>query len=253
MKIFGLFVLFICCFAGYAWGQEMKCGYYPDGKLRYRGYFENGQPQGELVRYYPEGNVKAKMNYGKDTVEAVLYNRKGDYSMTGKYVRKKKTGIWTFHKGERLVAREEYRDGLLNGLCVRYTEEGNVVEEKHWKAGKPDGEWKLFFPDGRLKLQTFYVAGELMGDMVSYFPEGALRAKGKYRHNLKEGEWVFYDAAGELVRKQVFHKGIAEDAGERETEESRQLDALINSGKKIPDPAVFADDPEAYMKITGME
>ena len=216
MKVFGLLVLFIWCLTGYSLGQEVKCGYYPDGKLRYKGYFNNGKPEGKLIRYYPEGNVKAKMNYRGDTVDVVLYNRKGDCVITGKYFQKKKTGIWTTCRENRLIAREEYQNDLLNGKSIRYTEAGGVAEEKHWKGGKPDGVWKLFFPDGKLKLQTYYVAGE-------------------------------------LVKKQIYHKGMPEDAGEREIEESRQLDILIKSGKKIPDPAVFADDPEAYMKLTGIE
>ena len=253
MKVFGLFVLLVWCFSGQVWGQEMKRGYYPDGKLRYQGYFKEGKPVGEVLRYYPEGSLKAKMNYQGDTVSAVLYAKQGDFFMTGKYFQQKKTGIWTFFKGDRLVAREEYRDGVLNGSSARFADDGNIMEERHWKKGTPDGEWRLFFPGGDLKLRAFYVAGELDGEMVSYFPDGQLRAKGEYKRNLREGEWVFYDVSGELVRKQVYYKGRPEDAEERETEESRQLDALINSGKKIPDPEVFVDDPEAYMRLTGME
>ncbi len=30
-------------------------------------------------------------------------------------------------------------------------------------------------------------------------------------------------------------------------------EAVLSTVKKIPDPAVFADDPEGYMKLTGME
>ncbi|MDE5612823.1 MAG: hypothetical protein K2I90_12505 [Odoribacter sp.] len=253
MKVFSLWMLFVWCFIGQIQGQEMKRGYYPDGKLRYQGYFKEGKPVGELLRYYPEGKLKAKMNYEGDTVSAVLYAKQGDFFMSGKYFQQKKTGIWTFFKGDKLVAREEYREGVLNGTSVRFTDKGDIIEERHWKGGKLDGEWRLFFPDGDLRLQAFYVAGELDGEMVSYFPDGQLRAKGRYKRNLREGEWVFYDASGELVRKRVYHQGRPEDAEEREMEENRELDALINSGKKIPDPAVFVDDPEAYMRLTGME
>lgn len=253
MKVFGLWVLFVWCLAGQLQGQEMKRGYYPDGKLRYQGYFKEGKPVGELLRYDPEGNLKAKMNYEGDTVSAILYAKRGDFVMAGKYFQQKKTGVWTFRKGERLIAQEEYREGVLNGTSARFTDNGNIIEERHWKGGKLDGEWKLFFPNGGLKLQTFYVAGELDGEMLSYFPDGQLRAKGKYKRNLREGEWAFYDASGELLRKRIYHQGRPEDDEEREAEENRELDALINSGKKIPDPAVFVDDPEAYMRLTGME
>ena len=43
--------------------QELKEGHYPDGKLRYKGYFLNGQPAGEVTHYYPDGKVKAVMNH----------------------------------------------------------------------------------------------------------------------------------------------------------------------------------------------
>jgi len=244
---------FFLCLGGQLWGQELKCGYYPDGKLRYKGYFVNGQPTGEMIRYYPEGNKKAEMNYRGDSVDVILYNRQGDYTITGKYFCQKKWGMWRSYKGKQLVAEEEYQNDVLNGKSVRYAEGKTRIEEKYWKAGKPEGIWKLFYANGQLKLQACYVAGELEGEVVSYFPEGQLSAKGRYKHNRKEGEWGFYNPAGEVIRKQVYHQGRAENAEEQELEASRQLDALINSGKKIPDPAVFADDPEAYMKLTGME
>lgn len=249
----GCFFILLLCVSGQVGGQELKCGYYPDGKLRYKGYFTDGKPLGEMVRYYPEGNVQAKMNYQGDGVDAVLFSRNGEYTMAGKYRQQKKEGVWEVRRGKQLVARDEYRENMLDGKSVRYAENESVVEEKHWKGGRLDGVWKLFFPDGGLKLQMCYVAGKLGGEMLSWFPDGTLRAKGQYRNNLKDGVWEFYDATGKLLRKQTYHRGIPENAEELELEESQQLDALIQKGNSIPDPAVFADDPEAYMKLTGIE
>ena len=69
----------------------------------------------------------------------------------------------------------------------------------------------------------------------------------------KEGTWVFFDDSGVEVKRKNYRAGISDTAEEDELEESRYLDVLLSTVKKIPDPAVFADDPEGYMKLTGME
>ena len=37
---------------------EWRKGTYPDGTLRYEGYFRAGKPAGEMKRYYPDGVVQ---------------------------------------------------------------------------------------------------------------------------------------------------------------------------------------------------
>lgn len=249
----GLFFLIFFYMLGEVSAQELKCGYYPDGKLRYKGYFVNEKPVGELIRYYPEGEVKARMNYRGDTVEAVLYSRNGEYTLMGKFLKRRKFGVWEYRKESQVIACEEYENDLLDGKSVKYDLNGRVLEQKCWKQGKREGEWSLFYDNGQLRFHTFYTADHLNGEMKTYSRNGQLRAKGLYKDNLKEGKWEFYDEEGHLVVQQVYHAGITENAELQELEESRKLDRLIDSGKKIPDPAVFMDDPDAYMRLTGME
>ena len=97
---------------------EWRKGTYPDGTLRYEGYFRAGKPAGEMKRYYPDGKLQARMVYRGDTVEAVLYSRKSDCSMRGKYVGRKKQGTWEYFKNDCLLMKEEYRDQVLNGKSV---------------------------------------------------------------------------------------------------------------------------------------
>lgn len=51
------------CLSAVAQQGELKEGYYADGTLRYRGYFVGKQPVGEMLQYYPSGQLKAKLNY----------------------------------------------------------------------------------------------------------------------------------------------------------------------------------------------
>lgn len=247
------FSFFIFYLSGQGIAQELKQGYYPDGKIRYKGIFVNGKPVGELIRYYPQGAVQAKMNYQGDTVKAILYSRNGEYTSTGKYIRQKKQGVWEYRKGQQLIAQDEYRDDRLYGKSLCYGKGEILIEQKSWINNQADGERNLYYPSGQLRIQSFYVGGQLNGLMKSFAQDGKLRTKGVYKNNLKEGEWEYYDEKGNIIRKQTYHAGISGNAEEEELEESRELDALINSDKKIVDPAVFADDPEAYMQVTGME
>lgn len=253
MKYVFCFLIF-CCLGGLGcWGQELRTGTYPDGSVRYKGYFSDGRPVGKMVRYYPDGKVQAEMEYRGDTVESILYSRDGKYMSTGKYVNKLKTGVWKFLKGDDLLAEENYRNNVLDGESLSYFQSGEMAGCKTWRNGKPDGGWKLYYENGQLRLQACYHLGKIDGEVRSYDQKGVLRVQGKYRNDRKEGKWEFYDEKGELLKVKIYHNGVAEDAAEEETEESRKLDEMMISGKEIPDPAVFADDPEAYMRLTGMK
>lgn len=234
-----------------SFAQELKEGHYPDGKLRYKGYFQNGQPAGEVTHYYPDGNVKAVMNHKGEQVRAVLYSKDGEFKTSGSYLNRKKNGIWEYHKGDALLFREEYEADRLNGESTRYYRTGEVAEVKNWKAGVLSGVWKLFYDSGKLRMEAPFVAGRLNGKMKSYDYNGALIAEGEYRDDLKEGVWHFYSPEDKSERSLKYRRGVPENKDEVELEESRRLDSLANFGKKIPDPALFADDPENYIKLSG--
>ena len=149
--------------------------------------------------------------------------------------------------------KEEYRDQVLNGKTVRFFSTGNPAEEKGWVNGKPEGEWKLYYDNGQLRMIAGLKAGKLDGEVKTYSYQGILRSEGRYRNDRKEGTWVFFDDSGVEVKRKNYRAGISDTAEVDELEESRYLDVLLSTVKKIPDPAVFADDPEGYMKLTGME
>ena len=232
--------------------QELKEGYYPDGKLRYKGYFLNGQPAGEVTHYYPDGKVKAVMNHRGKQAEAVLYSRDGEFKTSGRYMDRKKEGVWEYRKGEKLLLSEEYSGDRLNGAATRYYPTGAVAEVKNWKDGGLSGVWKLFYESGKLRSEVTFSAGKLNGKLRSYNSDGVLVAEGEYRNDLKEGIWQFFYPDGKLERTVIYHAGTAENEEEAIREDSRRIDELMNSGKKFADPALFKDDPEGYMKLSGL-
>lgn len=233
--------------------QEMRTGTYPDGGVRYKGRFLAGKPVGELLRFYPDGKLQARLNHRGDSVDAVLYSRDGECTSAGLYLDRKKSGTWEYRKGERLLTTEDYREDRLEGWTMRYFASGTLAERKHWKAGKPDGPWVVYYENGKPRLQGNFSRGKLEGPFRAYGYEGKIRTTGNYREDLKEGEWKYYDEQSGNPRSILYRAGIPENADQLIEAESRRLDRLVEEGKKIPDPAVFQDEPEVYMKVSGIE
>ena len=72
--------------------KGQKIGYWKktiNDTLVYKGYFENGYPVGEMIRYYFDGeHIRAKLVYsnnGKDA-EAIIFHFNGNIMSKGKYM-----------------------------------------------------------------------------------------------------------------------------------------------------------------------
>lgn len=241
--------LMCCCLTVTAQQGELKEAYYPDGQLRYRGYFAGKQPVGEMVRYYPSGQVRARLNYQGERTTAVIYSKTGEFTSAGEYLNRKKSGVWEYRKGDRLLTREEYREDKLNGTSFKYYASGDVAESRTWNAGVLSGEWKVFYDNGQLKFETFFVKGKLNGPLKAYSHEGKKSVEGEYRDNMKEGRWRYYDDEGNLVRERSYKGGISEQRQEDDLLEDEQIRQLEDEAVKIVDPANFTDDPEVYLQI----
>lgn len=236
--------------AGKAQEGEVRKGYYPNGKLRYEGLFRGEQPSGKVTHYYENGQVKAVMVHNGRETDAVLYDDKSEVSVSGRYIDRKKEGVWSYRKGEQVLMTESYAENRLSGPAERFFVNGVTAERKEWKEGELSGSWKLFYDSGTLRLEALFRDGKLDGELKSYDPDGRLLVKGQYVDNLKEGMWYYYRADGSLKEERRYVQGVGETLTE-ELEESRQLDELIREGRRVLDPADFINDPQLYLRAIG--
>ena len=72
---------------------------YPNGKTLYEADFVEGQPVGEMLRYYENGAVKARMHFeaGGQRSVARLYYQNGKLAAEGLYVNQQKDSVWTYY------------------------------------------------------------------------------------------------------------------------------------------------------------
>lgn len=250
MKLFFVIVMLCCGLVSLAQEGILKEGTYPNGKIRYRGYFVNGQPDGKVTYYYPDGKVKAEMNHKGAEADAVLFSKNGEITTSGKYVSQQKEGEWLYKRGTRVIQKEYYKQNKPEGVSVRYNAAGQVVEKKNWKNGRLDGEWKIFYDNGKTRFESHYVDGKLNGAITSFNYDGKKITEGTYKDDLKEGAWRYYDDKGTLVKERHYKAGISDHQQDDDREENKEIDQILKEGQKIVDPARFVNEPENYMRIT---
>lgn len=76
-----------------------------------------------------------------------------------------------------------YKDGLQEGSCKDFYENGQVKQVVEWKKGKIDGE------------------------AVYYHENGKVKAKGENKKGYKYKNWEYYDKNGVLTSKEYYRNG----------------------------------------------
>ncbi|MCS3530143.1 toxin-antitoxin system YwqK family antitoxin [Chryseobacterium sp. JUb7] len=76
-----------------------------------------------------------------------------------------------------------------------------------FKDGLQEGSCKQFFDNGQVKEIAEWKKGKLEGDATFYFENGKIQAKGEYKKDYKVKEWQYFDKNGVLTSKEVFRNG----------------------------------------------
>jgi len=225
-------------------GQGRKTGPwkvdYPNGVTRYRGHFLEGRPVGEMVRYYENGAIQARMNF--DTLEdrsyTELYYENGKKAAQGWYMNKEKDSVWTYFSefDGTVRIREPYLNGKLHGTAISYYPSGEVSEEIEWNQDLKEGPWKQYYVDGALRLESAYESDRLQGPYRVFYPDSTLKVHGTYLDNRSHGTWDFYDESGSVAYSVEYKNGIPVD-------QERYLQLMQDTLKRFQDLDLPEPDP----------
>lgn len=229
---------------------ELKEVYYPNGKLQYKGHFIGKEPVGEVVQYYTDGNIKARLNYQGQKTEAVIFSKNGEFTFSGAYLNQQKEGPWVYKKGERILTKEHYHRDILDGEAIKYYASGDVAEIKNWEQGRLSGPWKIYYGEGKLRFEASYADGILEGPLKSYDYQGQLRVEGLYKNGCRSGLWRYYDAAGKITKERSYTNGVSDEQPEELIEENEMFIRIEQDSRKVADPFDFIEEPEIYLKLT---
>lgn len=211
-----IFVVLLVCSALHGFSQNAanskgKQGpwktFHEDGKtVRYVGQFKDDKPVGKFVYYYRSGEPSMVVVHGADgTSECKSYHLNGSLMSSGNYVNQLKEGTWWYFNNEKKVmSKEVYANGLLNGMCYEYfpsaaDEKLKVLKEVNYVKGLAQGEWKMYYKDGKIQSKGIYKDGLSNGQRIWYSTSGKEEMIGYFKDGKKHGRWKKFDSDGEPV------------------------------------------------------
>ena len=186
--------------------------YYPGNKIKSIGYYKNDLPIGLFRHYYEKGGLRAEMTWLPDgiTCDAVIYSEEGKKYASGRYVNKKKHGLWTYFFESGIVGSiEEYDKGKPIGTWKYYYPDGKkILDETSYANGLRQGAWKQFYESGTVKMSATYQRDTLMGRCTYFYPSGKTELTGEFStKGLKQGIWFRYNERGEILEKIEYRNG----------------------------------------------
>ncbi len=188
---------------------------HPNGRTLYEADFLEGRPVGEMIRYYENGVIRARMVFDSSGISsyARLFFESGDEAAHGWYVNQQKDSVWTYFSAVdgSIRIREPYEDGKLHGIVRKYYSNGQVSEEVEWIRGQKQGSWKQYYPSGAPRLSAHYADDLLNGSYKVYFSNGKLEISGELLNGRSHGTWSYFDDKGEELMILEFVHGIPAD------------------------------------------
>ncbi|MBP7210166.1 MAG: toxin-antitoxin system YwqK family antitoxin [Paludibacteraceae bacterium] len=218
---------------------------YPNGQLKYEGYFIDGKPIGEFKRYHENGNLSIIQNFDKVGNSSVkIYTGEGDFLAEGQYVGEKRDGEWKFYtKKKALFIVEHYSLGKRTGEKLVYYEDGTIMNKMYYKNDLQDSVYLQYYQNGNVMAKFYYKNGKIDGPFVSYYEAGELDRKGEYVNGKREGTWLIYKEDGK-ADEIIYKNGVSEQMNKMIRAESDSSDVDRN----FKDPEDYISNPSAYFE-----
>ncbi len=185
-------------------------------RLRYEGTFDHGKETG-VFKFYDdtkENKLLATRDFtGKDgSVYIVFFNQKGSKVSEGKVVDKEFEGEWKYYheNSPKIMTREFYKNGKLNGNRTVYFISGNIAEVVNYIDGQKDGVYKKTLDNGIVVEEDIYANGELNGLATFRDPSGKVTATGKYKDGKRKGKWQFFEDGKPMPSDNTFKMKVPE-------------------------------------------
>ncbi len=126
--------------------------------------------------------------------ETTSFNhRSSDQAVNGK--------IFQILENDKKVYLGQLINGKPDGLWIRWSENGNKIEESNYKYGLLNGYFSLYHPNGSKSLEGSILHGKRNGLFAMYHENGVRSFRGEYFDGVGKGTWVYYNEKGKKVRK----------------------------------------------------
>ena len=151
----------------------------------------------ELLGSIPDGEVKEFGENGKLKTEAVYKNNK----LNGVQIRYNEEG--------KILSKETYEDGILKGPAqyISCTKNSHTVTSCSYKNSILEGIFKVTYPDGTVREQSTYVNGRLEGVRTTYYANASIEVVETFVDGKLQGERKLFFPSGQLWYQENYVNG----------------------------------------------
>ncbi|GIV29690.1 MAG: hypothetical protein KatS3mg028_0756 [Bacteroidia bacterium] len=91
---------------------------YPNGIVKYKGFYRFGKKHGEWLYFYPNGNLWSEAVFNRDKMhgKSTVYHPNGKIYYTGYYKNNLRDSIWTYYD---TAGNEIYKELYKNGKVLK--------------------------------------------------------------------------------------------------------------------------------------
>jgi len=169
--------------------------------------FVDGELEGPLTLYYPNGNpeVIVNMKKGERDGRRVVFFPSGDTMLIDHHVMGKRTGeFMRYHENNTIKLQGNLKDNKWEELVTEYHTNGKLSAEMNFKDDKRDGSTTIYYRNGKIAEKSNYKLDKKVDDFESYYNNGQLASKGRYKNDNQVGKWSTYYYDGKLKEEAEF-------------------------------------------------
>jgi antitoxin component YwqK of YwqJK toxin-antitoxin module len=215
------------------------------GNLEQKVVFKDGVYQGIVYGYYPNGDVKYRLQTPVENVpeNELYYNAAGQavpenlngtlttYNPDGSeqaeipYSKGKVTGVFkTYHPNSSAVQVEaEVTDAKYNGVYKEYGTNGKLMVETKYADGVVSDTMNVYYDDGQKVMSVPFAKGKINGDAVGYYENGKKSFVIPYNNDKINGLLTVYFPNGKVKTEKMYQNNRWNEREYREYDENGKL------------------------------
>jgi len=105
------------------------------------------------------------------------------------------------------MSKVELLNGQFDGQFIRWWENGQKHQEKHYKDGNLNGKSTDWWSDGTIYLEKNYKDGTLEGKQFEWYKNGQIKSEATYKDAKPEGEHIYWYDNGQKIRHTNYKDG----------------------------------------------
>ncbi len=192
-------------------------------------------PDTETVRF-----ERGVVRYSDDSIVShgphKEYYSSGELYVDGEFDHGKAVGTWIYHHPNGKVAKEvTYKAGRPDGEVKVFNEEGKLVSRREYVAGARSGVWDSYSDDGEQKLrEEAYKEGKPDGAFRTWFKNGQLRQEMNFVDGKLEGVATEWTQVGDKRAEVNFKNGLKEGVSRLWQNDGKIIEQNFAEGKPVP-------------------